>query len=141
MSVLSAASTSSFSALDLEPIRLRVGAITELTGRPVNRREADRVTEELLDDPYEAYQELRDLGPVVHLQRLDMFAITRYDEVKACLVDDTTFCTGPGVALNDLVNDLSRGTTLASDGGTHRIQREIIGRPSHLQQPRAAARH
>ena len=45
------------------------------------------------------------------------------------LADDTTFISGAGVGLNEVVNRMGPGTTLMSDGAEHRTQREIIGRP------------
>lgn len=89
----------------------------------------DLFSETVLDDPYDAYRELRELGPVVHLERLDMLAVSRYDDVRTALLDADTFCSGKGVGLNEVVNELSQGTTLASDGEVHRVQRNIIGRP------------
>jgi cytochrome P450 len=58
-----------------------------------------------------------------------MYAATRYAEVRSILGDDATFVSGEGVALNEVINTLGRGTTLMSDGEEHRTQREIIGRP------------
>ena len=58
-----------------------------------------------------------------------MYAATRFADVRRILADDATFVSGEGVALNDVINDLGRGTTLMSDGDEHRAQREIIGRP------------
>jgi cytochrome P450 len=89
----------------------------------------DLFTDEVLDDPYPHLRALRDTGPVVRLEAHDLLAVTRYDDVRAVLDDDTTFVSGQGVALNDVINELGRGTTLMSDGDEHRTQREIIGRP------------
>jgi len=89
----------------------------------------DLFTDDVLDDPYPLLRDLRDLGPVVRLEAHDLLAVTRYDDVRRVLDDDTTFVSGRGVALNDVVNELGRGTTLMSDGDEHRTQREIIGRP------------
>jgi cytochrome P450 len=91
--------------------------------------DADLFTDDALDKPYDHYRALRDLGPVVWLDAHDVYAVTRYAEVRAVLDDDTTFVSGQGVGLNELVNTLAVGTTLMSDGDEHRTQREIIGRP------------
>ena len=45
------------------------------------------------------------------------------------LADPETFCSGQGVGLNDVMNELGRGTTLMSDGDEHRRLRAVIGRP------------
>jgi cytochrome P450 len=95
----------------------------------IPRYEADLFTDDVLDDPYPHLRKLRDAGPLVWLEAHGMFAATRYAEVRQILGDHTTFISGEGVALNDVINTLGRGTTLMSDGDEHRTQREIIGRP------------
>lgn len=89
----------------------------------------DLFSDDVLADPYPYLRDLRDLGPVVRLEAHDLLAVTRFDDVRRVLDDDTTFVSGQGVALNDVVNEFGRGTTLMSDGDEHRTQREIIGRP------------
>lgn len=78
-------------------------------------------------DPYEHYQALRDLGPVVWLAAHDMYAFPRYDEVRAALGDAETYRSGAGVGMNDLVNTMGQGTTLMSDGELHDHLREMVG--------------
>ena len=91
--------------------------------------DADLFTDEALTDPYVHYQTLRDLGPVVWLEAHGVYAVARYEDVRAILADPETFCSGQGVGLNDVLNELGRGTTLMSDGDDHRRLREVIGRP------------
>ena len=89
----------------------------------------DLFRDELLADPYDAYAQLRDQGPVVHLPHHDLYAVARYAEAKQVLDDPVTFCSGQGVGLNELINLMGQGTTLMSDGDAHDRQREVIGRP------------
>ena len=42
-------------------------------------------------DPYPLYEELRAIGPAVWLSRLGVFAIPRYEEVRAVGHDADTF--------------------------------------------------
>lgn len=91
--------------------------------------DVDLFADDVLDDPYPHLRALRDAGPVVELTAHDMSAVTRYDDVRRVLADDTTFVSGLGVGFNDVINVAGRGTTLMSDGDEHRTQREIIGRP------------
>jgi cytochrome P450 len=91
--------------------------------------DVDLFTDAALDDPYPHYRALRDLGPVVRLTAHDVLAVTRYDDVRQVVDTPDTFCSGSGVGLNDFINMVGRGTTLMSDGETHRRQREVIGRP------------
>jgi cytochrome P450 len=85
-------------------------------------------------DPYPHYQRLRDLGPVVRLTKHKLYALPRYAECKAALLDDKTFLSGRGVALNRLTNRMSRGTTLNSDGVEHDQRRKLL---AHRLLPRA----
>ena len=85
-------------------------------------------------DPYPHYRRLRDLGSVVWLPRQKVYALPRYAESKAALLDDTAFVSTGGVALNPLSNRLSTGTTLASDGDEHKNRRKLL---AHRMLPRA----
>jgi cytochrome P450 len=85
-------------------------------------------------DPYPHYQRLRDLGPVVWLTKHKVYALPRYAECKAALLDDKTFLSGRGVALNPIANRMSRGTTLNSDGVEHDQRRKLV---AHRLLPRA----
>ena len=91
--------------------------------------DADLFSDGALTDPYDHYQAIRDLGPVVHLPAHDLFAVSRFEEVRAVLGDPETYCSGEGVGLNEVVNRTFKGNTLMSDGELHRVQREVIGRP------------
>lgn len=85
-------------------------------------------------DPYPHYANLRGLGPVVWLPKQNVYALPRYAECKAVLLDDKTFISGDGVALNPVANRLSRGTTLNSDGEDHARRRALV---AHRLTPRA----
>jgi cytochrome P450 len=91
--------------------------------------DVDLFSDDALLEPYEHYRAMRDAGPVVWLSAHEVYAVARYEDVRAVLDDPTTFCSGLGVGLNDFINEGGRGTTLMSDGEEHRRQREIIGRP------------
>jgi len=82
-----------------------------------------------LAEPYEHYRRLRDLGPVVRLSAHDVYAVTRYADVRAVLENPAVFCSGQGVGFNDFINTIGQGTTLMSDGEQHRRLRSIILRP------------
>lgn len=85
-------------------------------------------------DPYPHYRRLRELGPVVWLNRHKCFALPRYAECKATLRDDRQFLSRDGVSLNAVTDRLSRGTTLASDGDEHAERRKLV---AHRLMPRA----
>jgi cytochrome P450 len=89
----------------------------------------DLFTDEVLADPYEHFRALRDLGPVVWLEAHEVYAIARYDEARAALVDAATFCSGQGVALNEVMNGIGAGrSTLMTDGELHEHLRRVLAR-------------
>lgn len=60
--------------------------------------DVDLYTEQARIDPYPIYSQLRSLGPVVYLSRYDLYALPRYDEVRAALMDWETFSSARGVS-------------------------------------------
>jgi 4-methoxybenzoate monooxygenase (O-demethylating) len=64
--------------------------------------EIDPYAPEFRDDPYEMYARLRELGPVVRLERYDAWVCTRYDVVQHVLSTSDTFRSGAGVGLAHL---------------------------------------
>jgi hypothetical protein len=61
----------------------------------------DPFSSEFLANPYPFHEELREAGPVVWLDRYDIWAMARHEEVRACLMDWETFCSSAGVGLSD----------------------------------------
>jgi cytochrome P450 len=80
-------------------------------------------------DPFPTYRELRDLGPVVHLQRYDLYAVTRYDDVKTVLEDWRTFSSALGVTFSEGMNSVVAGSLIGSDPPLHQHFRAILERP------------
>ncbi|MFF0011338.1 cytochrome P450 [Streptomyces sp. NPDC005374] len=101
------------------------------TDVPVYR--ADLYSPAAIRDTHTHYAALRALGPVVWLSKQKAYALPRYAECKAVLLDDETFISGEGVALNPLTNRGGRGT-LFSDGEEHARYR---GQVAHRLTPRA----
>jgi 4-methoxybenzoate monooxygenase (O-demethylating) len=52
-------------------------------------------------DPFPTHEVLREAGPVVHLDKWNVYGIARYAEVHAVLNDPMTFCSSRGVGLSD----------------------------------------
>ena len=61
----------------------------------------DPFSHEFLANPYPFHEGLREAGPVVWLDRYDIWAMARHEEVRACLMDWETFCSSAGVGLSD----------------------------------------
>ena len=82
-----------------------------------------------LQNPYPAYRQIRDLGPAVWLPGRKMWAIGRYDDVRAALRADSALISGQGIAANDLVNGNITPITLTSDGDVHLRRRGVLIQP------------
>ncbi|MCD0419333.1 cytochrome P450 [Rubrivivax sp. JA1024] len=52
-------------------------------------------------DPYPEQETLREAGPVVYLDKWNVYGVARYAEVYAVLNDPLTFCSSRGVGLSD----------------------------------------
>jgi cytochrome P450 len=82
----------------------------------------------VVEDSSAAFAAIRDAGPVVWLPRRRMWAMGRFEEVRAGLRDDELFLSGKGVAANPITNVAARKTTLFSDGETHVARRKVLMR-------------
>jgi cytochrome P450 len=96
-------------------------------GQPIY--DVDLYSDEVLRDPYPHYKALRELGAVVWLPRNGLHAVARFEDVRAALRNPAVFSSAQGVAANDHVNTISRGTTLASDAPLHDRLRAIVAAP------------
>ncbi|WP_049564983.1 cytochrome P450 [Streptomyces sp. SBT349] len=89
----------------------------------------DLFSDPVLTDPYPIYEELREKGAAVYLKRHNVWALPRYQDVRATLRDPVTFSSVDGIALTDDTNRLILGgTVLASDGQDHLRLRRILGK-------------
>lgn len=79
----------------------------------------DLFADDVLIDPYPTYRTLRDLAAVVHLPANGVYALTRYDAIRAALGNPATFSSEQAIAFNPQVNDALQGTSLASDPPVH----------------------
>jgi cytochrome P450 len=86
----------------------------------------DPYADEALLNPWPLYGELRELGPVVWLEKYGMFALTGYDVVVKALRDWEAFPSSFGVMMNDDMNQVLRGNTLCSDGDAHNRLRRVV---------------
>lgn len=91
--------------------------------------EPDIYSDQAIADPYPHYAALRQLASAVLLPAHDLWAISRYDDVRAVLNDSESFSSAHGVAANDVVNEMAQGTTLFSDPPLHQKLRQVITRP------------
>lgn len=64
--------------------------------------DADPFALAFMRDPYPEHAALRELGPVVRLSRYDCWAVARYEQVNAVLMDWAASGSAAGVGMSDL---------------------------------------
>jgi cytochrome P450 len=98
-----------------------------MVAQTVPELDVDLFDDTTLSDPYAVYAELRGLGPVVWLPRHDFYAVVRYAEARAVLMDHERFVSGRGVGFNEAFNEVRSGSIIASDPPRHDILRSVLG--------------
>jgi cytochrome P450 len=99
--------------------------------------DADLFADDILVDPYPAYEALRDQGPAVYLRRYDCWAVGRYADVRTVLRDHERFSSVDSVGYEPTLNVARRGTVIASDPPEHDVLRRVL---SEKLAPRALGR-
>jgi cytochrome P450 len=87
--------------------------------------DVDLYADSVVEDSTAAFQRIRDAGPVVRLPRNRMWAMGRFEDVRAALRDEELFTSDHGVAANSLINLTGRKSILFSNGQTHAIRRQV----------------
>ena len=87
----------------------------------------DPYSDEFLADAHRGFRELRDLGPVVYLPQHDVYALTRYAEVREALTDWERFSSASGVSLTEFPN--SQPGIIHMDPPEHTAERELLAPP------------
>ncbi|HET8988015.1 MAG TPA: cytochrome P450 [Humibacillus sp.] len=85
----------------------------------------DLFADDVLVDPYPTFSELRETAAVVYLPHNDVYALTRYDAIRAALGDWETF-SSTSIGFNPMVNEALTGTSLASDPPVHTQLRAVL---------------
>ncbi len=86
----------------------------------------DLWSDDNLSNPYPTYAKLRDQAAVVRLTQSDVWALTRYEEIREALGDWETFSSENAIGFNDGVNQALTGTTLATDPPLHETLRSAL---------------
>jgi cytochrome P450 len=89
----------------------------------------DLYSDDAIRDPHPLYRAIREHAPAVWLPAHGVWAIGRFDDVRAALRAGSVLVSRRGVALNDLVNGQPAVTTLTSDGELHRRRRTVLMKP------------
>jgi 4-methoxybenzoate monooxygenase (O-demethylating) len=82
----------------------------------------------VLADPYPAYEDLREAGAVVPLPDHGVWAVGRYDDVRAVLRDHETFSSVGGVGLRPVSRATEAGLILGVDPPVHTQVRRTVTR-------------
>lgn len=86
---------------------------------------------EFFENPYTTQETLREAGPVVHLDKWNVYAVARYAEVHAVLNDPLTFCSSRGVGLSDFAKEKPwrpPSLILEADPPAHTRTRAVLSR-------------
>jgi hypothetical protein len=84
-----------------------------------------------LADPYDDHEHLRELAPVVHLDRYGVFAMARHAEVTEALADWQTFSSARGVGIEDFARERPwrpKSIVLETDPPLHDRTRRVLQR-------------
>jgi cytochrome P450 len=84
----------------------------------------------LCEDPYPAFARLRDEAPLYYNERYDFYAVSRFSDVEAALVDRERFRSGRGVLLEMIQQnvEIPPGTLIHDEGRLHTIHRSLLSR-------------
>ncbi len=77
--------------------------MTKPTNCPVSN--VDPFALDFLKDPYPYHNDLREAGPVIWLEKYGIFAMARFQQVRAALADWKIFCSSRGVGLTDFATE------------------------------------
>tara|TARA_R110000868_G_scaffold37022_4_gene130998 strand:+ start:4502 stop:5674 length:1173 start_codon:yes stop_codon:yes gene_type:complete len=91
--------------------------------------EGDLYARGALRDPYPHYRAIRDTAEAVWMPRRKMWAVGRFDDVRAVLRASDVFVSGDGVGANKFINGSSAPITLTSDRGVHDRRRRVLIQP------------
>ena len=85
---------------------------------------------ELNADPYPMFRRLREEAPLYYNEQHDFYAVSRFDDVNAALVDHETFSSARGAIL-ELIKaniDIPKGVVIFEDPPIHDIHRKLLSR-------------
>ena len=89
--------------------------------------ELDPFDHRFQSDPYPTYEWLREEAPVYHNERLDFWALSRFDDVLTALHDTATYTSSKGVALEDDGQGASK-SMIHMDPPDHTQMRKVVAR-------------
>ncbi|WGR99012.1 cytochrome P450 [Bradyrhizobium sp. ISRA443] len=116
--------------------------MTATASTSVPHLDVDPFALEFFADPFPAHERLREAGPVVYLDKWNVYGVARYAEVHAVLNDPATFCSSRGVGLSDFAKEKPwrpPSLILEADPPAHTRTRAVLSRvlsPTVMKQVR-----
>jgi len=98
---------------------------------PIPGLDVDPFAIEFFEDPFPTHEALREAGPVVHLDKWNVYAVARYAEVHAVLNDPLTFCSSRGVGFSDFAREKPwrpQSIILEADPPAHTRTRAVLSK-------------
>ena len=96
------------------------------------------------DHPYEVYRQLRDHAPVSYNARRDLWVVSRYEDVSACLKNHTQLVNAFGNDMDGTHDSYGTGNLITQDQPRHTVlravvrpafaAREILGMENHIRE-------
>jgi cytochrome P450 len=106
------------------------------TAQEVPVLELDPFSDEFLNDPYEAHEQMREAGPVFWLERYQLYGVARHTEVSQVLADHETYVSSRGVGISDFAKEKPwrpPSLLLEADPPHHTKARHVV---SHIMTPK-----
>jgi 4-methoxybenzoate monooxygenase (O-demethylating) len=103
--------------------------VAQKTDYPISQ--LDPFSDEFLSSPHRFHEELREAGPVVWLEKYQVWTMARHEQVHAALSDWETFCSSAGVGLSDFRKEKpwrTPGLLLEADPPLHTRTRNVMMR-------------
>ena len=98
-------------------------------GGSVPHLDFDPFSIEFFTDPFPVHEKLREAGPLVYLDKWNVYGVARYAEVHSVLNDPATFCSGRGVGLSDFSKEKPwrpQSIILEADPPAHTRTRSVL---------------
>jgi cytochrome P450 len=85
---------------------------------------------EIDTDPYPVWKRLRDEAPLYYNENHDFYALSRFDDVKSCSTDWSTYISGKGSVLELIKSgmEIPPGVILFEDPPAHDLHRSLLSR-------------
>ena len=120
---------------------MMTASILNKNGKPpssvetVPELDLDPFDDVFLENPHPHHALLRDAGPVVRLPKYGIYAMARFEEVRAALSDWQSFCSARGAGLTDFAKEepwRKPSLLIESDPPIHDRVRRIVGKVMSL---------